>query len=234
MSKFTERIKEANAKGKAITDRFVDFRNKKEDNLALWAVPGHFATSQSHINYYVDVTSMKVRRKEAREAARAMRHQIMNDIDTIDTIVCMDGTEVLGAYLADELETNNICMTKDHETMRVVCPESNNMGQLIFRENIMPSIRGRKIFLLLATATTGKTVHDATNTIEYYGGEVVGTGAIFSVKDHVSGTKKKLYPLFTGEDLPGYETYAREDCPYCKKGIPVEAVVNGFGYSKLN
>ena len=24
-----------------------------------------------------------------------------------------------------------------------------------------------------------------------------------------------------------------EECPFCKKGLPIEAMVNGFGYSKL-
>ena len=39
--------------------------------------------------------------------------------------------------------------------------------------------------------------------------------------------------VFTTEDLPGYQTFSPHECPYCKKGIPIEAMVNGFGYSKL-
>ena len=55
--------------------------------------------------------------------------------------------------------------------------------------------------------------------------------AIFSTKDRID--KYDVYTLFNEEDLPGYATYEQHDCPYCKKGIPIEAVVNGYGYSKL-
>ena len=39
--------------------------------------------------------------------------------------------------------------------------------------------------------------------------------------------------VFTQEDLPGYQAYAPYECPYCKNGKPLEAIVNGFGYSLL-
>ena len=34
-------------------------------------------------------------------------------------------------------------------------------------------------------------------------------------------------------DLPGYASYEFKDCPYCKQGIKLDALVNSFGYSKL-
>ena len=51
-------------------NRMVKFYSKESNQLALHAIPGHFATSHSHINYYVDVTSVKTRTKEAKEAAK--------------------------------------------------------------------------------------------------------------------------------------------------------------------
>ena len=51
-------------------NRMVKFYSKESNMLALHAIPGHFATSHSHINYYVDVTSVKTRAGEAKE-----RHQ---------------------------------------------------------------------------------------------------------------------------------------------------------------
>ena len=40
-------------------NRIVKFKSKESAGLNLHAIPGHFATSHSHINYYVDVTSIK-------------------------------------------------------------------------------------------------------------------------------------------------------------------------------
>ena len=46
---------------------------------------GHFATSHSHINYYIDVTMTKSRLSEAREvAAELVKEYTLNTI--VDTI----------------------------------------------------------------------------------------------------------------------------------------------------
>lgn len=215
----------------SMRDRFMKFGAQNDRSIQLNAVPGHFATSQSHINYYIDVTSMKSRSKEAHEAARALQSAMMHHVTTVDTIVCMDGTEVVGAFLAEELEKNNIGMTNLHETIYVVSPEINSINQLLFRENVKPSIEEKNVFLLLATMTTGETVRRSLECIEYYGGKVAGVGAIFSTLDYVAGTE--VFSLFSKDDLPGYQTFQPHECPYCKKGMPIEAMVNGFGYSLL-
>ena len=59
--------------------------------------PGHFATNHAHINYYIDVTTLKARTKEAEEVAQALVGMYLYDT-VIDTIVCMEGTEVIGAF----------------------------------------------------------------------------------------------------------------------------------------
>ena len=59
-------------------ERMVKFYSKENNNLALHAIPGHFATSHSHINYYIDVTSMKARVKEAKEAAKVLYQKTGN------------------------------------------------------------------------------------------------------------------------------------------------------------
>ena len=39
--------------------RMVKFYSKESNMVAIHAIPGHFATSHSHINYYIDITSLK-------------------------------------------------------------------------------------------------------------------------------------------------------------------------------
>lgn len=214
-----------------LRDRMVKFYAENDDTITLNAVPGHFATSSSHINYYIDVTSLKVRAKEAREVARVIKNKMLHHISTVDTIVCMDGTEVVGAFLAEELEKGHFVNNNKHETVYIVSPEVNSINQLLFRENIRPSIEGKNVLLLLATMTTGETVRRSLECIEYYGGNTVGVSAIFGTMTKVGNTE--VFPLFTANDLPGYQTYTPHECPYCKKGIAIEAMVNGFGYSKL-
>ena len=214
-----------------IRNRMVKFFAKDDPAVTIMATQGHFATSQSHINYYIDVTRIKVRVSEAAEAARSLRQKLVHHVTMVDTIVCLDGTEVLGGFLAHELEKGDFRMTNTHETMYVVQPEENSIHQFMFRENIRPSIEGKNVLVLVATMTTGETVKRAIECIEYYGGKVQGVVSIFSTRSDVDG--QQVFSLFHEDDLPGYATYGQHECPYCAKQIPIEAMVNGYGYSKL-
>lgn len=213
-----------------MNDRIVKFVSRESNKLVLHAVPGHFATSHSHINYYVDVTSIKTRASEAKEAAKVLESKL-NKAKYIDTIVCLDGTEVIGAFLSEEIEKAGILSTNRHETVYVVSPEVNNNNQMIFRDNNKGAITGKHVLLLLATTTTGETVRRCLECIQYYGGTVEGIASIFSTVDEVEGLQVKA--LFNQEVVLNYEAYSPHDCPFCKKGHRIEAMVNGFGYSKL-
>lgn len=214
-----------------IKSRMVKFYARGDERVTINATQGHFATSQSHINYYIDVTRLKVRVSEAQEAARALRQRLLHNVQTVDTIVCLEGTEVLGAFLAQELERGDFLMTNTHETMYVVEPEENSMHQLVFRDNVRLAIEGKNVLVLASTVTTGETVKRSMECIAYYGGIVGGVAAIFSTMTEIDG--KVIYPIFDQVDLPGYATYAPNECPLCKQGMPIEAIVNAYGYSKL-
>ena len=74
----------------------------KNSNVPLKIAHGHFATNHSHVNYYIDMTTLKTRQSEAEAAAKALvPHYIANTV--VDTILCLDGTQIIGAYLAQEL-----------------------------------------------------------------------------------------------------------------------------------
>ena len=214
-----------------IRSRMVKFYARGDRHVTINATQGHFATSQSHINYYIDVTRLKVRVAEAQEAARSLRQKLLHNVETVDTIVCLDGTEVLGAFLAHELEKGDFRMTNKHETMYVVEPEENSIHQFMFRENIRPSIEGKNILLLVATMTTGETVKKSLECIEYYGGILQGISSIFSAISEYGNMP--INSLFTTRDIPGYNTYSKHDCPYCKRGQKIDALINGFGYSEV-
>lgn len=75
----------------------------KRNNLFLRITKGHFATSHSHINYYIDVTTQKTRLSEAQAVAEELLTYYHNNT-IIDTILCLDGTQVIGTCLASELK----------------------------------------------------------------------------------------------------------------------------------
>lgn len=201
--------------------------NKK---IALKVMPGHFATSNSHINLYIDLTMMKTRQSEAAEAARIMAKQYVNST-VVDTIVCLDGCEVIGAYLAQELSVTGFRSLNAHQTIYIISPVFNTNGQMIFQENIQPMVYGKNILLLAASTTTGDTLRKSIECIMYYGGIMQGISSIFSAVDKVEDMK--VNSIYKAKDLPDYQIYSIGDCPLCKEKHRLEAIVNGNGYMKL-
>ena len=49
--------------------RMFKVHAKGDPSVALKVIPGHFATNHSHINYYIDLTTLKARQNEAQAAA---------------------------------------------------------------------------------------------------------------------------------------------------------------------
>lgn len=198
--------------------------------IALSVTPGHFSTSSSHINYYIDMTTLKARSNEAKAVAKAIIQEYSNTV-VIDTIICLDGTDIIGAYLAEELNDRGFMSANTHDTVYIITPEQNSAGQLMFRENYLPMIKGKNILVLLATATTGKTVKTALECIEYYGGAIAGISSIFSAAPSING--QTVHSIFTTKDIPDYATYNASECPLCRAKQPINAIVNSFGYAKL-
>lgn len=203
---------------------------KVNSKINLKVVQGHFATTHSHINYYMDMTTLKFRQKEAQEIARVMAKDYQYS-KPIDTIVCMDGCDIIGAHLAEELTKNGIMSLNNHESLYVITPEFDSNGQLLFRDNLQPMVNGKNILLLLASATTGRTIARSLECIQYYGGIVQGISAIFSATKEIHG--QEVQSIFSVEDLPEYQTFSPEECPHCKNKEKIDAIVNGFGYSKI-
>lgn len=103
---------------------------------------------------------------------------------------------------------------------------------MLFRDNYLPMIKDKNILLLLATATTGRTVTKAVQTLTYYGASISGVSAVFSAANSVMGIP--INSLFSIADIPDYKTFNSEECALCKDKKPIDAFANSFGYSMLN
>lgn len=213
-----------------LLDKEYKIPSRLNRKINLKVVPGHFATSHSHINFYMDMTTLKVRQTEAAEVARTLASEYQYS-KPVDTIVCMDGCEIIGACLAEELSKNGIMSLNRHNSLYVITPEFDSNGQIIFRDNLQPMVRGKNILLLLASATTGRTIARCLDCISYYGGIIQGISAIFSAAKEIHG--EPVHCIFSTEDLPDYQTFSGSECPYCKNKEKIDAIVNGFGYSEL-
>ena len=206
--------------------RVQTINSRKNSKIKIGIIPGHFATNHSHINYYVDMTAIKTSHKMAKDAANQLSATYA--VTHIDTIICLDVTQILGSFLAESLAENGINKGED---IAVVTPELNANNQMIFRDNTQKKIWGKQVLLLIASASTGKSINRAIECLQYYNGNLAAIGAIFSAIDKSNGID--VHAIFTRDDMPSYDTYLSGDCPMCKSGQKVDALVNSFGYSKI-
>lgn len=201
----------------------------KKDNLNLRTLKGHFATGHSHINYYISVTRQKSCLSEAVAVADELAGYYKGE--QIDTILCLDRTEVLGACLGQILTKYDFANINAGQNIFVLTPENTVGSQIIFRDDTMPMIYGRNVLILAASVATGYTAQAAVDAINYYGGRPVGIASIFATISECRNVP--VHGVFNPNDLPGYMSVPAHECPLCKQGIKIDGLVNSFGFSKI-
>ncbi len=199
-------------------------------NVPLKVAGGHFATNHTHTNYYIDLTTIKSRLSEAGEAAAVLARNYLCGV-VVDTIVCLEGTEVIGTLLAEELKKGGLLSMNAHKTIYVIKPEYNSNSQIIFKENYHFMLEGKHVLLLTGNVTTGLTVNKGVEGIQYYGGLVQCICAVFSAADQIN--KIPVCSVYGTRDLPDYRFADYRNCPICQAGKKLDGLVNPYGYSKL-
>ena len=204
--------------------------SRKHSNFPLRFARAHFSNSHSHLNYYIEFTMSKHRLSEARAGAQLLCAKIPNT-QIIDTILCLDGTEVMGACMASELTRAGYMNMNAHRTIYVVTPEYTSGSQIIFRDNIAPMIVGKHVLVLAASVSTGYTAKSAIEAIRYYSGIPVGVCSIFACAKECEGFP--VQSIYTKNDIPDYEIHTARNCPMCKAGIKIDGLVNSHGISSF-
>ena len=198
-------------------------------DVTLRVAQGHFATRHSHINYFIDVTRQQSCLQEAEAVAQQLAQRLPYAV--VDTILCMDGTRVIGTCLARRLTQEGYGSVNQGKEIYLLRENVSSGGQLIFRDNARFMLEDKNVLVLLASITTGSTVEKAMRCVCYYGGSVAGVASIYSHLEEIGGVK--VVSLFNTGDLPGYASHSPEECPLCKQKQELDAVVDKFGYSAL-
>lgn len=203
----------------------------KNDNVFIHAMPGHFISANNHINYHIGTSDIKHNHDVSAEAAKLLSEYYNTNGMDIDTVLCLYETQALGAYVAHQLSKPTMMIPNPDQVVYVLGSEYDSSGNLIFRDNLKRMINGKTVLVLISCITSGRTVEKAMDSVKYYGGNVVGVASIFSAKDEINGIK--VNTIFNTDDVPGYASYTAHDCPMCREGKVVDAISNGYGYSKL-
>lgn len=210
--------------------RLEDLESTKNQKVRIKIMKGHFATEHTHVNTYIDISTVANCFQEAREAAKLLVENYQMSTK-IDTIVCLDGTRLIGAFMAEFLSSAGMGNLNGGKNIAVITPELINRRQIVFRDNTKRMVESKNILILAGSITSGENVLQATSAAIYYKGKVTGICAVFSHVNKVAGME--VHAIFTGKDLPEYQSYGIADCPRCRQGRRIDALVNSYGYSLL-
>ena len=211
-------------------ERLIELRSTKNPQARIKIMKGHFATSNSHINTYIDMLTVKVQHNNCRETAKVLAEDYIHTT-AVDTIVCLEETENIGTFIAEQLADVSQMSLSYGNNISIISPEYHQNGQILFRDNVQRMIKNKQVLILAPSITTGKSVKGAIEAILYYGGIVCGICSVFSFINKINGLEVKT--IFTSKDIPDYRAYAPGQCPMCQEGKKLEAIVNSYGYSKL-
>ena len=208
--------------------RLQETRSRFNKNIKISYIHGHFATNHSHVNYYVDLTSIKCRHKMAKAAAEELAKNYLTTTP-IDTVICLEGTETIGAFLADSLSQSGAGMNSNNN-IYVLTPELNSNNQMIFRDNTQKMVWGKNILLLIASASTGKTINRSIDCLNIIVASCRDIGSV-QCSSRIQRYSGKC--IVTEEDIPQYTTMKSMECSMCKPGRKIDAIVNSYGYSGI-
>lgn len=199
-------------------------------SLFIRVIPGHFATNNSHTTHYIDMSEIKTNSGMAKDVARELSLPYIN-FEIVDTIVCMEGTAVIGAYLAEELLQNGTSVINGGGEIHVLRPMISVNGDLLFPDNKRRMIQGKNVLLLVASVSSGRTARVGMECISYYGGNPVGISALFSTFS--PDFEQPIHAVFTTEDIFEYQVYDTSECVMCMQGDKLDAIVNSEGYTRI-
>ncbi len=213
-----------------MTEKFENLRSRKNPKARIKLLNGHFATRNSHVNTYIDMSTVKNRHNNGRETARTLAAEYLTNT-VVETIVCLNNTEMIGAFMAEALADESQMSMSAGNNISIVAPEFDTMGQILFRDNNQRMIEGKQVLILADSVATGSLLGKTVESVLYYGGRVCGICAVFSAVTKAAGMDVKS--IFTVSDLPDYKGYSSTDCPLCKAGEKLDGIVNTFGLVKL-
>ncbi|MCL2187022.1 MAG: hypothetical protein FWB86_14415 [Treponema sp.] len=211
-------------------DKTYSISLAKNPLIAVNITPGHFTTNNVHTNNYLDVSELKSNTQIARDVAREMAIPYLSST-LVDTIVCMERMEVVGAYLAQELNQDGTSVMNTGRSIHVVSPMTNAYGKLIFADSAVKWINGKNVLLLISTVSSGRVLNITIECINYYGGILAGVSALYRASE--IKIPQMVNCLFTADDIPGYKLYDTNTCELCKGGQKLDAIISSEGYTKL-
>ena len=197
-----------------------------KSSLFLRVAKGHFATSHSHINYYIDVTTQKARLSEAKLSPRSWWLPISTAPSwTPCSVWTHAGHRHLSGQRADQRRFANM---NAHQTIYVITPSTPAAAR-----SSSATISPR--WSRASTSSSCRPPSPPATPCRRPSRRSTTTAAPWRACRPSSPLPTSVWASghlhLRPSSLPDYASFDSRDCPMCKAGQHIDALVNSFGYS---
>ena len=181
-------------------------------------------TSGKHSSIYINKDALYPHTQETSKVGKMFAEKYKdNEIDTV--VAPAVGGTILSqwtAYHLSKLKNKEIYSAyteKDKGTLA-----SAAESEQIFRRGYDKYVRGKKILILEDLTATGISVKKVVDRVKAVGGNVVAVCVMVN-RDPININSETIGAPFSSLGVFPAEAIEAKDCPYCKKGIPINVTV---------
>ncbi len=178
----------------------------------------HFVlTSGKHSPIYVNKDAMYPHTNEASKTGEMFAKLFKNfDIDVV-------AAPALGGIILSQWTAYHLSKVKKKEILGVYTEKTLEKNQ-IFTRGYEKFVKGKNVLVIEDLTTTGGSVKKVISSVKEHGGKVVAVGVMVNRDPKNVNTQTIGEPFFALAEL-FVESFETNDCPLCKKGVPINTDV---------
>ncbi len=183
----------------------------------------HFVgVSGRHLDAYFTKDALLVHPTEASRIGELFAERVK------DLPVEIVAAPALGGIIFGQWTAYHLSRLKGREVLAVFTEKTPDGGQAFARGGYAGLLRGKRALVVEDTVTTGGSVQKTAEAVRAAGGEVLSVGVITNRDPKEINSERFGAPFFSLLEYP-VPSYSPEECPMCKKGVPINTA---YGHGK--
>ncbi len=175
-------------------------------------------TSGKHGSMYVNKDALYPHTKQTSELCRLFADHFSND--DVDVVIA----PALGGIILSQWTAHHLSQLTGREVLGLYAEKIEGTKDFVIKRGYDKLLAGKKVLILEDVLTTGGSVKKVVDLVRSMEGVIVGVGALCNrggilAKD--IGNVPKLFALVSIV----LDSWAPEDCPLCKQGVPINTSV---------
>jgi orotate phosphoribosyltransferase len=179
---------------------------------------GHFVgTSGRHMPVYINKDALYSHPVESSKIGELFAEKYKNaDIDVV-------AAPALGGIILSQWTAYHLTKLKGREVQGVYTEKTHDKNQ-VFTRGYDKLVNGKKVLIIEDLTTTGGSVKKVVDSVRAAGGEAVGVCVMVN-RDPNLVTSESVGAPFDSLDVLIVESWNAQECPLCRKNIPVNTSV---------